>query len=286
MTKLATAPITWGVIEVPDWGIQLKPEQVLQDMTGLGFSATEFGPEGFLPDDPEGRLRVLKEHGLSAVGGFFPAVLHREDQDPLPQIHKELEAYAAAGADVMVLSANSGQAGYDTRPDLSDAEWDTLLRNLNTINEAAAEVGVTATLHPHMGTLVQTPEETERVLAGSAIGLCVDTGHYTLAGGDPLALVREHPHRVAHIHLKDVDLSVAKQVADGEFDYREGCRRGMYQALGKGDAKIADIVKGLQDTGYTGWYVLEQDTVLDTEEDAAKAHEDARYSAQFIKELT
>jgi inosose dehydratase len=285
MTKLATAPITWGVIEVPDWGIQLKPEQVLQDMTGLGFSATEFGPEGFLPDDPEGRSRVLKEHGLSAVGGFFPAVLHREDQDPLPQIHKELEAYAAAGADVMVLSANSGKAGYDTRPDLSDAEWDTLLRNLNTINEAAAEVGVTATLHPHMGTLVQTPEETERVLAGSTIGLCVDTGHYTLAGGDPLDLVRNHPDRVAHIHLKDVDLSVARRVAEGEFDYHEGCRRGMYQALGDGDAKIADIVAGLRDAGYGGWYVLEQDTVLDTEDDAARAYEDARRSSEFIREL-
>ncbi|WP_238654263.1 TIM barrel protein [Rothia uropygialis] len=285
MTKLATAPITWGVIEVPDWGVQLRPEQVLTEMRGLGFSATEFGPEGFLPDDPEGRSRVLKEHGLSAVGGFFPAVLHREDQDPLPQIRKELEAYAAAGADVMVLSANSGKAGYDTRPDLGDSEWETLLGNLNTINEVAAAVGVTTTLHPHMGTLVQTPEETERVLAGSTIGLCVDTGHYTLAGGDPLDLVRKHPDRVAHIHLKDVDLSVAQQVADGDCDYREGCRRGMYQALGKGDAKIAEIVKGLQDTGYQGWYVLEQDTVLDTEDDAAKAHEDARYSAQFIKEL-
>lgn len=146
-------------------------------------------------------------------------------------------------------------------------------------------MGVTATLHPHMGTLVQTPEETERVLAGSTIGLCVDTGHYTLAGGDPLDLVRNHPDRVAHIHLKDVDLSVARRVAEGEFDYREGCRRGMYQALGDGDAKIADIVAGLRDAGYGGWYVLEQDTVLDTEDDAARAYEDARRSSEFIREL-
>lgn len=285
MPKLATAPITWGVIEVPDWGVQLTAEHVLADMKELGFSATEFGPEGFLPADPEGRVRVLNEYGLSAVGGFFPAVLHREDHDPLPQIRAELKAYAAAGADVMVLSANSGSAGYDSRPDLSDAEWETLLRNLDAITEVAAGVGVTATLHPHMGTLVQTAEETERVLAGSSIGLCVDTGHYTLAGGDPLTLVRDHADRVAHIHLKDVDLSVAQQVADGEFDYREGCRRGMYQALGKGDARITEIVQGLQEAGYDGWYVLEQDTVLDTQDDAAKAHEDARYSAEFITAL-
>lgn len=86
--RIAAAPISWGVIEVPNWGVQLDRERVLSEMTGLGVSATEFGPEGFLPDSPTERARVLADAGLQAVGGFFPVVLHDAAQDPLPAIRR------------------------------------------------------------------------------------------------------------------------------------------------------------------------------------------------------
>lgn len=281
--RIASAPISWGVIEVPNWGLQLDRERVLGEMVELGITATEFGPVGFLPDAPAERASVLKASGLSAVGGFFPAVLHKADEDPIPAIERELEAYVAAGASTMVLSAVTGEDGYDAAPELSDAEWNTLFANLDRAQAAAAAVGVVATLHPHLGTVVEKPEAVARVVAGSAIGICLDTGHYTLAGGDPVAFVTQHADRIVHAHLKDVSIAAAERVKSGELDYREGVRAGMYQALGRGDARIGEIVEALAAAGYNGWYVLEQDTVVENEEDAKRAFEDARASVEFIR---
>ncbi|MBL3685474.1 inosose dehydratase [Leucobacter zeae] len=287
--RIASAPISWGVIEVPGWGLQLGRERVLAEMVGLGIAATEFGPEGFLPDGPAERAAALAEAGLAAVGGFFPAVLHRSAEpgdahDPLPAIERELEAYVAAGAGTLVLSAVTGEEGYDGTVELDDAEWATLLENLDRARSAAERAGVVATLHPHLGTVVESPEAVDRVIAGSGIGICLDTGHFTLGGGDPLALVRDHADRIVHAHLKDVSVAVAERVRAGEIDYREGVRQGMYRALGEGDARIAEIVAALRDAGYAGWYVLEQDTVVEDEGDAARALDAARRSAAFIRE--
>lgn len=282
--RIASAPISWGVIEVPGWGLQLDRERVLGEMVSLGITATEFGPEGFLPDAPAERARVLADAGLSAVGGFFPIVLHRADEDPIPAIERELEAYVAAGASTLVLSAVTGEDGYDGAAALTEDEWQTLLTNLDRAQRAAAAVGVVATLHPHLGTVIEAPDAVARVLAGSTIGICLDTGHYTLGGGDPVALVRDHSDRIVHAHLKDVSLAVAERVRAGEIDYREGVRIGMYQALGQGDAKVDVIVAALAESGYGGWYVLEQDTVVESEEDAARALENARLSVEFIRD--
>lgn len=287
--RIASAPISWGVIEVPDWGVQLGRDRVLGEMVSLGITATEFGPEGFLPDAPAERARVLADAGLSAVGGFFPAVLHRSAEsgsahDPLPAIERELEAYVAAGAQTLVLAAVTGADGYDEVPELSGAEWQTLLANLDRVQRAAAAVGVVATLHPHMGTLIESPESVDRVVAGSAIGLCLDTGHFTLGGGDPVELVRQHGDRIVHAHLKDVSVAVAKRVRAGEIDYREGVRQGMYRALGEGDARVGEIVEALEAASFDGWYVLEQDTVVENEVDAARALDNARKSVAFIRQ--
>jgi inosose dehydratase len=282
--RIASAPISWGVIEVPDWGVQLDRERVLSEMVGLGIAATEFGPEGFLPDAPAERAAALAEAGLQAVGGFFPVVLHRADEDPLPVIERELEAYAAAGAGTMVLSAVTGEEGYDGAAELSDDEWAALLANLDRALDAAAAVGVVATLHPHLGTVVETPEAVARVVEGSRIGLCLDTGHYTLGGGDPVDLVTRHADRIVHAHLKDVSLDVAARVRAGEIDYREGVRQGMYRALGSGDARIGEIVAALRGAGYDGWYVLEQDTVVENDDDAVRALDNARRSVEFIRQ--
>lgn len=284
--RIASAPISWGVIEVPDWGLQLDRDRVLSEMVSLGITATEFGPEGFLPDAPEDRAAALAAAGLEAVGGFFPIVLHKSDEDPIPAIERELEAYVASGAGTMVLSAVSGADGYDGAEPLTDAEWETLLANLDRALDAAAARGVVATLHPHVGTVVEAPEEVERVIAGSRIGICFDTGHYTLGGGDPVAFVQQHADRIVHAHLKDVSLEVAARVRAGEIDYREGVRQGMYQALGAGDARVSEIVAALLATGYGGWYVLEQDTVVENDDGAVRAFENARRSVEFIREAT
>jgi inosose dehydratase len=261
--NIAGAPISWGVCEVPGWGYQLPPERVLGDMRAVGLAATEFGPDGFLPDEPIARDALLSANGLRLVGGFVPAVLHDPARDPLPEVRRTAARFADAGADTVVLAADTGAAGYDSRPTLDDAGWRTLLSRLDGAAAAVAEVGLTATLHPHVGTMVETAAEVDRVLDGSVIPLCLDTGHLMVGGADPAQIAARVPERIAHVHLKDVDAGLAGRVRAGELTYTEAVRAGMYRPLGKGDVDIAGIVRTLEAAGYRGWYVMEQDTILD-----------------------
>lgn len=263
MIRVAGAPISWGVCEVPGWGHQMAPGRVLDEMAAAGLAATEFGPDGFLPQDPDARAELLAGHGLAAVGGFVPVVLHDPGRDPLPEVRRALAGFGSART--LVLAAATGADGYDARPDLSEREWDTLLSHLDLIAAHARAEGVTATLHPHIGTMVEGPDEVERVLTGSSVPLCLDTGHLLAGGNDPVALARRAADRIAHVHLKDVDAALAARIRAGDVTYTDAVRTGLYQPLGQGDVDIAAITTALDAAGYDGWYVLEQDTVLDAE---------------------
>ncbi|SFC37501.1 inosose dehydratase [Nocardioides terrae] len=281
--RIAGAPISWGVCEVPGWGHQLAPERVLAEMGGLGLAATEFGPDGFLPADPAAAADLLARHGMTAVGGFVPVVLADDAVDPVPQVEQALGHFTAAGATTLVLAAASGQDGYDARPVLDEARWKTLLVNLDRLADAAADRGIEATLHPHVGTLVETRGEVERVLEGSSIGLTLDTGHLIVGGTDPVALAREAGERVRHVHLKDVDAATAERVRAGGLSYHDAVRRGLYRPLGQGDVDIAGIVGALESAGYRGWYVMEQDTVLDGAPEGEGPLADVRASLEYLR---
>jgi len=283
--RIAGAPISWGVCEVPNWGYQLSPSRVLDEMRDVGLAATELGPEGFLPADPDQMARVLADHQLSAVGGFTPVLMHRPGHDPLPEIDRILEQYQATGAEVLVLSATSGLDGYDSRPHLDNDGWNRLLRNLDRISDLAAERGVRAVLHPHVGTMVENGDEVQRVLTGSSISLCLDTGHLLIGGTDPADLTRQAPERIAHTHLKDVNSQIADKVRAGRLSYTEAVVQGMYRPLGSGDVDVETIVNTLQGNGYTGWYTLEQDTVLTEEPRGEGPVADVRTSADYVSSL-
>lgn len=280
--KIAGAPISWGVCEVPGWGYQLEPGRVLAEMRDVGLSATELGPEGFLPSDPHQLAALLDSYGLSCVGTFVPVVLHDADHDPLPDIAGPLDALLACGATVLVLAAATGTDGYDSRPTLDDGQWATLLANLDRVADDAADRGVLAVLHPHVGTMVETRDDVARVLNGSAIRLCLDTGHLLIGGADPLQLARGVPARIAHVHLKDVNATLAARVQTGELTYTEAVRQGMYTPLGSGDVDIAGIVTALHSNGFDGWFVMEQDTILSGEPTDGGPVGDVRASVAFI----
>lgn len=283
--KIAGAPISWGVCEVPGWGHQMGPERVLREMASLGLKATEFGPIGFLPVEAEERAKVLHDLDMHATGGFFPVLLHDAEHDPLPIVKKELESYVATGATTLVLAADSGKAGYDEkRAELTDEQWARVFKNLNAISELASSVGVRAVLHPHVGTIIETHDDVVKVVAGSDISFCLDTGHMVIGGADPVWFSDVHAARVAHSHLKDVDLAWAKKVQLGEVAYYDAVVQGMYRPLGQGDVDIRAIVRNLLLAGYQGWFVLEQDNVI-TEEPAEGSgpYLNAKASVEFLR---
>ncbi len=283
--RVAAAPISWGVCEVPGWGCQLPPERVLSEMRDIGVAATEFGPEGFLPNQPQAKAELLAAYHLKAVGGFVPVVLHDPGHDPLPEVDRALDGFVAAGAGVLVLAAATGQRGYDSRPDLDETGWKTVLSNLDRLAGHAADRGVAATLHPHVGTMIENRDEVHRVLDGCGVPLCLDTGHLLIGGTDPVALTREAPDRIAHTHLKDVDAALAARVQGGDMTYTDAVRDGIYRPLGQGDIGIAAIITTLEDNGYPGWYVMEQDTILAAEQTGDGPAGDVRTSIDYLRGL-
>ncbi len=284
MRKLAGAPISWGVCEVPGWGAVLPPHDVLAEMRDLGLDATELGPPGYLPSSADDLRVTLDKYELRLVGGFAALVLHDPAHHAVDQAREAAELLRAAGGEVLVLAAATGQDGYDSRPELDDAGWDQLTA---TIAEIAAAVPITTTLHPHVGTMIETAGEVDRLLASSDVPLCLDTGHLLIGGADPLALARDHAARVSHVHLKDVDEALAAKVRARELTYLAAVRAGLYRPLGDGDVRIADIVSTLESSGYVGWYVLEQDTALDTGDQPHRAqpHQDTARSLEFLARI-
>jgi inosose dehydratase len=281
--KVAGAPISWGVCEVSGWGYQLRPDRVLEEMREVGLLATELGPEGFLPSEPAAMAGVLSEHGLQAVGGFTPLLLHVSGHDAVPEVDHILDGYVASGAQVLVLAAVTGSAGYDTRPELDEAGWKRLLSNLDRVARLATDRGVRAVLHPHVGTMIETGDEVQQVLDGSSISLCLDTGHLLIGGTDPAELARQAPERIAHLHLKDVDSTVAAKARSGQLTYSEAVKQGIYRPLGQGDVDLRAIVGHVRAHGYRGWYTLEQDTILTEEPKDEGPVADVRTSAEYLR---
>ncbi|HEX2413831.1 MAG TPA: TIM barrel protein, partial [Thermoleophilaceae bacterium] len=264
--RVAAAPISWGVCEVPGWGLQLPPERVLPEIAALGFEATELGPIGWLPLEPVALRARLDRHRLQLVGGFVPLVLHERDLAPArADAERIARVLAAAGAELFE-AAVVMDAGWAPPAPLDDAAWGLLTDHLAQIHELVAGIGLELVLHPHAGTLVEREEEIERVLAATQVPLCLDTGHLSIAGVDPVVFTRRHGERVAHVHLKDIDFGLAERFRSGELTLVEATQKGLFRPLGHGDAAIAEVVELLERKGYERWLVLEQDTAITGEE--------------------
>jgi inosose dehydratase len=262
--KIAGAPISWGVSEVPNWGAQLSPDRVLDEAQRLGFRAMEAGPPGFLPSDAAAAARTLDAHGLRCIGGFVTAVVHdraRRDAE-LASVERQAAWLHAAGAELLVLAAATGRDGYEERRELSDAEWTTLFETLPLIEAIATAARLTVAVHPHVGTVIEQPRDVERLLARSHVGLCLDTGHVFVGGGDPAGVARAAGRRVRHVHLKDADAALSAAVRERRLSYAAAVQQGLYRPLGDGDAGISQVLTELRSIGYDGWYVLEQDVAL------------------------
>lgn len=281
--RIAGAPISWGVCEAPGWGHELAAGRVLAEMRELGLAATELGPTGYLGATPTDIRETLADCDMRLVGGFLPVAMHVDAALDLAEATKAIAALAAGGSEVVVLAARSGDGSYDHKVVLDDDGWQILLGNLDRLVKIVHEHGLRPTLHPHVGTAVEDRESVLRLLDSSPIDLCLDTGHLVIGGMQPLELLDRAADRVAHVHLKDVNLAVAAQVSAGTSSYIDAVHAGLYTPLGAGDLDIAAIVSALTEVGYRGWYVLEQDSALSDEPASGTGPiDDVRRSLEFL----
>jgi len=265
LSRIAGGPITWGVTGSSETSPQMDRERVLQEMAEVGLSATELGPDGFLPSDPDELRDFVSARGLRIAGGFVPAVLHRQDRfdADLGYFERASRQLAAVGGDVLVLGPDSHLDGPDTSFELDEAEWTTLLVNLRRLEDLVAAHGLRTALHPHWGMAIERSAHVDRLMSSSDVDLCLDTGHLFLGGADPVEIARRAPERVIHVHLKDVDAGLAEQLRAGALTFDQAVQRGLFTPLGRGTVDVAGVAEVLERNGFRGWYVLEQDTALD-----------------------
>lgn len=288
LERVAGAPITWGVDESPGWGHLMGRDRVLTEMKEAGLSATELGPDGFLPIDPSELREYIAGYDLSVVGGFVPALLYRPEviEDELEYVRRASHQLAATGSKVLVLGPSSHNPGYDIRFEMSDAEWPIFLESLGRLDRVVSDAGLQTALHPHWSMAIEDGRDVERLLDASDVGLCLDTGHLYLAGTDPVDVARMAPGRVLHVHLKDVDAALAERVRSGEVPFRQAVIDGLFTSLGAGGVDIRGVIRVLEKDGFRGWYVLEQDVSLPAEPAPGEGPKaDAIASIDYLRQL-
>jgi inosose dehydratase len=249
--RLASAPVTWGVWEKTIGRTDLVPaELLLETMRGLGYTATELGPPGYFSP------QLLEQHGLELVGGFAP--LRFEDADGFREdvetwLDPVVEVLRATGARGPVVLAGGELEGLHEPPDA--AYFERVERAVDRCRSA----GVPVVFHHHAATHVESPAEIEALLEATDVGICYDTGHALVGGGDPVEVARLCAGRIEHLHLKDVDPTKLDLPLDRAWE------EGIFCPFGAGAVDFAAVLAELN--GYDGWTVLEQDRVAVTVED-------------------
>lgn len=263
ISRVASAPISWGICEVPDWGAMLPTDRVLGEMAGLGFAATELGAPGFLPDDPDELKDKLAEFGMVLLGGFTPVVLHNADERKatIESATATARLFQKAGATKFVSSVVVDMDWSLPRP-LSAAEHKHMIEMFGIIDDICGEHGLEQVLHPHVQTLVETKDDIARVLDSCDVNFCLDTGHVAFGGQDPVEFAKNAFERVGHVHLKDIRLDMTEAVLRREVSIMSATQAGVFTVLGEGDVDILGVVQTLESSGYRGWYVIEQDTAI------------------------
>lgn len=288
MDRMATAPISWGICEVPGWGVQLPVERVLAEMADLGFPSTELGSEGYLPSEPDELRSVLELHGLDLLAAFVPAIVHdpAEANETIRRMTEMAELLQAVGATYFNTSPVTTWDWQERRP-LTAAEWDHTWIMFERIEEITEAHGLIQVLHEHVGTIVETKDEIQRVVDNSSIQFVLDTAHFAVGGYNPVDFAKNHPDRVGLVHIKDCDLALAERLNAGELSLMEAVQAGIFPSVGQGDLDIDAVITHLEAAGYDGWYVLEQDVAItgDLPGDGAGPIEGVRESVNYLRGL-
>ncbi len=276
MFKIANAPCSWGVIEGID-GERGGYARVIDEMQATGYVGTELGDWGFMPTDPVELRRELDARGLSLLASWVSVFLHdparhKASADDAVRTAKQLAKVGGLsnlivlGNDPYGIPERTQHAGRITPAMGMNAEqWKVFAEGANYVaRRVMDESGLRTVFHHHIGTWIETPAETERLLAmtdPAVLGLCFDTGHWAFAGGDPVQGVKAFADRIWHVHFKDHQPEVARRSRVEGWDGPTSVGQGVFCELGQGDVDFPGVLRALVGIGYSGWIVVEQDVL-------------------------
>lgn len=275
--QIANAPCSWGILEFDLAGEAAGYAQVLDEIAATGYTGTELGDYGFMPTDPRDLHAELAARDLALLGAFVPVALvdpaaHEPGIETALTTARLLRASSAIEP-FIVLADTNGSVPERTRhagritPEqgLSAEQWRTFAQGAEAVARAVRdETGLRTVFHHHCAGYVETPAEIDRLMEATdpaLLGLCLDTGHITYGGGDPLPALRRYTDRIWHVHFKDCQPEIAARARSEGWDYFEAVRRGVFCELGQGSVDFKAIAGELRQLGYAGWIVVEQDVL-------------------------
>ncbi len=289
--KLGIAPIAWTNDDMPDLGSMNTFEQCVSEMALAGFSGSEIGNK--YPKDPKELKKALELRGITICNAWFSSFLTTKPlQETVDAFIKQRDFLHTMGAGVIGVSEQGHSIQgmidvpvIDKKPVFTEGEWNRLAEGLDILGRLAAEKGMILAYHHHMGTGVQTMEEIDKLMEMTDpkyVYLLFDTGHLTFSGIDPEEVLRKYAGRIKHVHLKDIRKEVLDKVYKDHMSFLQGVREGVFTVPGDGMIDFDPLFKVLEETCYSGWFVVE------AEQDPAKANplEYAIKARRFISEKT
>jgi inosose dehydratase len=269
--SIGLVPILWNNVDLAELRLDTDASTILDEIARIGFEGTQLGL-GF----PQGAdLRAaLDDRGLRLAEVYLsvPASVDGPAPDALAIARDRLRLLHDGGGEVLCVALDlsgdrerrAGRAGDPATPRMSDDGWRALGRLVDEVGRMARDAGHRAAFHPHAGTFVETPAEVDRLVAATdpaIVGICLDVGHYTVGGGDPVQAIGDLGDRVTHVHLKDVDPAVLARLRAGQLaGFGDAIRARLFTELGAGVLDLDGVIAALVAGGYAGWLMVEQDS--------------------------
>jgi len=273
VVRIGINPLTWTNDDLPALGEENSLEKCLSEAKQAGYDGVELGRK--FPRDPAALGPLLSRHDLKLVSGWYSArLIERSPAEEIEALQEHLHLLKTLGSTVMVFAEVSRCVHGDRRiplsrrPKMSEADWKRFLKGLDEVGAYLAKQGVALAYHHHMGTVIETEDEVDRMMAGTSdkVGLLLDTGHLSFAGGDPLRAAGRHAARIAHVHCKDIRKARLADAKQKDLSFLESVLADAFAVPGDGSIDFAPILGKLAKEGYRGWLVVEAD------QDPAKAH--------------
>jgi len=291
--KIGNAPCSWGVEFAndernPSW------QSVLSDCREAGYSGIELGPIGYMPEDPSELGDALAENQLELIGGVVFRPFHdaSEWDDVKDASHRTCAALRAHGAKHFVIIDSISERRAPTAGRASEAvqmdsdEWRGYRERIETVAKIGRdEYGLIPEIHPHAAGFMDFEPEVERLLEevdSDLLKICIDTGHCTYAGFDPIAFMQKHMDRITYVHFKNTDRQVKQKAIEQRTGFYDACGQGIFCTLPEGEVDFVAVKQLLDKHNYEGWCTIEQDCDPNLDPDPVG---DARTNREYLKSI-
>jgi inosose dehydratase len=272
MVRIGINPLTWTNDDLPELGEANSLETCLKEAKLAGYEGVELGRK--FPRDAKVLGPILKPHGLNLVSGWYSArLLERSVEDEIKAMQSHAALLRSLGAKVIVFCEVSRcvhgerKIPLSRRPKLAEKEWKQFGERLDAVAAELDKQGLKMAYHHHMGTVIQSEDEVDRMMGSTkSVGLLLDSGHLTFAGGDPMRALKRHAKRIVHVHCKDIRKDKLAAARNKDTSFLDAVLGDVFAVPGDGSIDFDPLLAELAKHDYEGWLVVEAD------QDPAKAH--------------